>query len=55
MNEVLAIVLAGGRGNRLQPLTLDRSKPAVPFEFIFHILSVTLKKMENWLAMGGKI
>jgi len=31
MEEVLAIVLAGGIGTRLQPLTKIRSKPAVPF------------------------
>lgn len=29
---VLAMVLAGGQGSRLRPLTLDRCKPAVPFE-----------------------
>ena len=29
--DVLAIVLAGGRGSRLEPLTRDRAKPAVPF------------------------
>jgi glucose-1-phosphate adenylyltransferase len=42
MNEVLAIVLAGGRGDRLQPLTLDRSKPAVPFGGIYRIIDATL-------------
>ncbi|HET9260420.1 MAG TPA: sugar phosphate nucleotidyltransferase, partial [Acidimicrobiia bacterium] len=29
--EVLAMVLAGGRGSRLMPLTRDRAKPAVPY------------------------
>ena len=29
--KVLAIILAGGRGERLSPLTQERSKPAVPF------------------------
>ena len=29
--KVVAIVLGGGRGTRLYPLTMDRSKPAVPF------------------------
>ena len=29
--RVLAIVLAGGEGKRLMPLTADRAKPAVPF------------------------
>ena len=30
--DVLAIVLAGGEGKRLMPLTADRAKPAVPFD-----------------------
>lgn len=42
MSEVLAIVLAGGRGDRLQPLTLERSKPAVPFGGIYRIIDATL-------------
>ena len=29
--RVLAIILAGGEGKRLMPLTLDRAKPAFPF------------------------
>ncbi|MEY2672761.1 MAG: hypothetical protein RLZZ508_638, partial [Actinomycetota bacterium] len=29
--KVLGIVLAGGEGKRLMPLTADRAKPAVPF------------------------
>ena len=35
MNSVLAIVLAGGAGERLHPLTQDRAKPAVPFGGIY--------------------
>ena len=31
VREVVAVVLAGGRGARLDPLTRDRAKPAVPF------------------------
>ncbi len=31
MSGVFSIVLAGGEGKRLMPLTLDRAKPAVPF------------------------
>jgi glucose-1-phosphate adenylyltransferase len=42
MNEVLAIVLAGGKGDRLKPLTLERSKPAVPFGGIYRIIDATL-------------
>ena len=33
--KVLAVVLAGGEGKRLMPLTADRAKPAVPFGGIF--------------------
>ena len=29
--SVLAIIMAGGKGRRLYPLTKDRAKPAVPF------------------------
>ena len=31
MQGTLTIILAGGRGSRLDPLTRDRAKPAVPF------------------------
>jgi glucose-1-phosphate adenylyltransferase len=35
--NVLGIVLAGGEGKRLSPLTLDRAKPAVPFGGLYPI------------------
>lgn len=41
-DDTLAIVLAGGHGNRLQPLTAHRSKPAVPFGGKFRIIDFTL-------------
>jgi len=31
MRDTLVVILAGGRGERLEPLTRDRAKPAVPF------------------------
>ena len=31
MRDVLTFILAGGKGERLDPLTRDRAKPAVPF------------------------
>jgi glucose-1-phosphate adenylyltransferase len=43
----LAIVLAGGRGSRLEPLTRDRAKPAVPFGGIYRIIDFTLSNCIN--------
>jgi glucose-1-phosphate adenylyltransferase len=40
--DTLAIILAGGRGRRLQPLTTYRSKPAVPFAGKYRIIDFTL-------------
>jgi len=40
--KALAMVLAGGRGERLYPLTRDRAKPAVPFGAIYRIIDFTL-------------
>ncbi len=45
--DVLAIVLAGGRGSRLNPLTRDRAKPAVPFGGIYRIIDFTLSNCIN--------
>ncbi|MEA1890322.1 MAG: glucose-1-phosphate adenylyltransferase [Pseudomonadota bacterium] len=42
MEDVLAIILAGGTGNRLSPLTLERAKPAVPFGGKYRIIDFTL-------------
>lgn len=42
MMRTLAMVLAGGRGERLYPLTRDRAKPAVPFGAIYRIIDFTL-------------
>ena len=42
MKKVLAMILAGGRGERLYPLTKDRTKPAVPFGAIYRIIDFTL-------------
>ena len=41
-SKTLAIVLAGGVGSRLQPLTLQRAKPAVPFGGKYRIIDFTL-------------
>ncbi len=45
--DVLTIVLAGGRGSRLEPLTRDRAKPAVPFGGIYRIIDFTLSNCIN--------
>ncbi len=44
---VLAIVLAGGRGRRLEPLTADRAKPAVPFGGAYRIVDFVLSNLVN--------
>jgi glucose-1-phosphate adenylyltransferase len=41
-NETLSILLAGGMGSRLEPLTNERSKPAVPFGGKYRIIDFTL-------------
>lgn len=47
MNNVLSVILAGGKGSRLEPLTSDRSKPAVPFGGGFRIIDFTLSNCIN--------
>ena len=47
MKDVLAIVLAGGKGSRLEPLTRDRAKPAVPFGGGYRIVDFTLSNCLN--------
>ena len=47
MNDVLTVILAGGKGSRLEPLTLDRSKPAVPFGGAFRIIDFALSNCIN--------
>src|SRR5712691_1113234 len=47
MNNVLAILLAGGVGERLHPLTRDTAKPAVPFGGGYRIIDFTLSNCIN--------
>jgi glucose-1-phosphate adenylyltransferase len=47
LRDVLAIVLAGGKGTRLDPLTRDRAKPAVPFGGLYRIIDFTLSNCIN--------
>jgi glucose-1-phosphate adenylyltransferase len=45
--KVIALVLAGGEGKRLWPLTRDRSKPAVPFGGIYRLIDFVLSNLVN--------
>src|SRR5206468_10624233 len=47
MQNILAMVLAGGKGERLYPLTLHRAKPAVPFGGKYRIIDFTLSNCLN--------
>src|SRR3984957_6614341 len=46
-SEVLVMILAGGEGRRLFPLTLDRAKPAVPFGGRYRIIDIVLSNFVN--------
>jgi glucose-1-phosphate adenylyltransferase len=45
--RVLGIVLAGGAGKRLAPLTADRAKPAVPFGGLYRLIDFALSNLVN--------
>jgi glucose-1-phosphate adenylyltransferase len=46
-SQVLVMVLAGGEGKRLYPLTLERAKPAVPFGGRYRIIDIVLSNFVN--------
>jgi glucose-1-phosphate adenylyltransferase len=47
MKDVLTVIMAGGRGQRLMPLTADRSKPAVPIGGIYRLIDIPLSNCIN--------
>ena len=44
---MLTVLLAGGKGTRLEPLTRDRAKPAVPFAGMYRIVDFALSNCIN--------
>src|SRR2546427_5556259 len=47
MRDTIGVLLAGGQGERLWPLTRDRAKPAVPFGALYRIIDITLSNCIN--------
>jgi glucose-1-phosphate adenylyltransferase len=47
LRNTVAMILAGGQGERLSPLTRDRAKPAVPFGGVYRIIDFTLSNCVN--------
>jgi glucose-1-phosphate adenylyltransferase len=47
MRNAIGVLLAGGQGERLWPLTRDRAKPAVPFGGTYRIIDITLSNCIN--------
>ena len=47
LRKTTAVVLAGGKGTRLEPLTLERAKPAVPFGGNYRIIDFVLSNAIN--------
>ena len=55
MSKALVMILAGGQGKRLAPLTLDRAKPAVPFGGSYRIIDFVLSNFVNSGFMQIKV
>src|SRR5215213_6010924 len=45
--RLLALIMAGGKGSRLDPLTRDRAKPAVPFGGRYRVIDFVLSNLVN--------
>src|SRR5512136_1588771 len=46
-NDILAVILGGGRGQRLFPLTMQRSKPAVPLAGKYRLVDIPISNCIN--------
>ena len=46
-DKTLTLILAGGEGERLYPLTADQPKPVMPFGGVFRIIDFTLSNVLN--------
>ena len=53
--RVLAIILGGGKGTRLYPLTKERSKPAVSFGGKYRIVDIPISNLPSFPQLFGKI
>ena len=47
VDEVLAVILGGGQGKRLYPLTAERAKPAVPIAGKYRLIDIPLSNCIN--------
>ena len=47
MNDVLGLIMGGGRGSRLYPLTKQRSKPAVPIAGKYRLIDIPISNCIN--------
>ena len=47
MNDILTVILGGGKGTRLYPLTADRSKPACPFGGKYRLVDIPISNSIN--------
>ena len=47
LSNVLAVIMGGGQGTRLYPLTRDRSKPAVPLAGKYRLVDIPISNCIN--------